>query len=61
MSDKYYLHDCNSYTHSCQTKYRTECRDSKIIIEPQKSQEKLIQNPSWWQRLLGAKSQARNS
>ena len=52
MSDKYYLHDCNSYTHCCQNTYRIERKDvfqKRDIAE--KEDSPVPQTLSWWQRL----------
>ena len=51
MSDKYYLHDCNSYTHSCQNTYRIECKDVRHKSEILEETENEEQTARWWQRL----------
>lgn len=57
MSDKYYLHDCNSYTHSCQNTYRIECKDSLKKSETDNELLSKQKSPTWWQRLRKKEAQ----
>lgn len=52
MSDKYYLHDCNSYTHCCQNTYRVEAKEAIIDISVQDLINEKEEQPRWWERLL---------
>lgn len=57
MSDKYYLHDCNSYIHSCQNTYRIERKDVQLNIEIHEEMRVKQEQLTWWQRLRGEKMQ----
>ena len=58
MSDKYYLHDCNSYTHCCQNTYRIERKDILQKIESNENEDAALeQKLKWWQRLWAQDAQ----
>lgn len=57
MSDKYYLHDCNSYTYSCQNTYRIERKDVRDTLETVEEVTVKQEQLTWWQRLRGQKMQ----
>lgn len=56
MSDKYYLHDCNSYTHSCQNSYRVERKESAEFDRLEDAEIKPENRMIWWRRLLNRHS-----
>lgn len=60
MSDKYYLHDCNSYTHCCQNTYRVEAKEAKTNISVQDIITEQKAQFSWWQRLLKPQKPAKS-
>lgn len=57
MSDKYYLHDCNSYTHTCQNTYRIEAKDVRQKLEMLEDEKLKRERLAWWQRLRREKMQ----
>lgn len=57
MSDKYYVHDCQTHGHGCQNTYTMLYTASERVIDDAKPQMQRGQKQpvSWWARLMGRK------
>ena len=60
MSDKYYVHDCQTYGHGCQNTYTMlyDTRSSGERSDGKNTRTEREHQPHWLMRLFGQKTQS---